>query len=150
MGFQRSASGKGWGSARPSEDAAELRRSSGVLSSSNRLSVTPKGPPLKPLPDARSPKEAAALLRRVLKTCRVQVDGSECVVSSFFLSYSGLSRYDCCFAATDLVLALMQHRKWTRQEAVETGRLLLSGGFVARVGDVTQVLFFWVACALSC
>jgi hypothetical protein len=132
-----------WGAAKPSEDAV-AKRTSGVLrqswlasSASSPSSVSSPAllggaPPNKPLPvlaqmptlpDSRAPKEVAALLRRMLKTTTVEVEGVE---------------YDGCFTASDLVFALMQHRKWPRAECVEMGRVLLNSGFVARAGTVTQ------------
>ncbi len=129
-----------WGAAKPSEEAV-AKRSSGVLRQSSQLTSSgggsgggssgnlPSGPPSRPLPtpaspaDLRAPKEVAGLLRRMLKTATAEVDGVE---------------YEGCFTASELVFALMQHRKWPRAECVEMGRVLLNGGFVARVGTVAQ------------
>ena len=99
----RPASGV-WG-ARPSPGAMKKRQS--ALLSSPRLSGSaggPGGPPNKPLPVpvfSREPKEVAALLRRQLRTGTALLDGVE---------------YEGVFAATDLVLTLMHHCRWTRAE----------------------------------
>jgi len=85
--------------------------------SSTRVSL----PPSKPLPvpaAVASPKEVAATLRRVVKLELVEQDGAE---------YS-------CASGADMVLALMHHRKVSRSDAIETGRLLLSSGYLASVG----------------
>lgn len=86
--------------------------------------------------NARLPKEAAGLLRRVLRTETKMFDGSE---------------YEGCFTGADVVAALMQHRKWSKTEAVEMGRILLHSGYIARIGvahsgfqDSTECLLMFV------
>lgn len=107
-----------WGAARPSEEAVLIKRSSAVLPKRNSVA------PNKPLPAPAaladmSPKETAALLRRVVRFETIEVEGGG--------SCNAVS-------GADLVAALVQHRKLPRSEAVEAAKVLLATGYIASVG----------------
>ena len=116
-----------WGAAKPSEGAVLQKRSSAVLSrrsvaSSSATAITTSSSSASSSSSLLAPKEAAALLRRVARLESVHVDGQE---------------YQGCVAGSEVVLALMHHRKSPRTEALETARLLLSSGYLASIGSKT-------------